>query len=310
MGDPFLLLWAWRWPEPGKQAQPFRGGTEMIVTPERLFANGPVRALAQPAEMQIDSRGLKCLLEVGGGALRPAGASISAFRQAHDLFRPSFAFRQGREVNFSRRQRGGFPVQWKDTSIPKEHGLRIVFAVDERWAGRKEQGQPFVLKGAEFGQPRKAPVQRARELSRATAPAAIVSRVISFEEGRNRAQVRPLMGGVEPADPTGRRIHGQRLADVLFHADVAHADAAVHVFENEPGFAGLLVGVRAEAPWPEARIAPQDTVIDFGFVRDAAAVSEGNVPLPGLVFDEQPLLAPIRQPTDDRFVWERAHHLR
>src|SRR5437660_8817817 len=93
-----------------KQAQSFRGGPQLIVAPKSFFADGPIRPLTQPAEMQVDSCSIECPLKARGRALRPAGAQILAFTLSHDFPGPMFAFRQCRQIDFARRDGRRFPV--------------------------------------------------------------------------------------------------------------------------------------------------------------------------------------------------------
>src|SRR5437660_11140955 len=66
-----------------KQAKAFRSGAQMIVAPKRLFADSPVRPLAQPAEVQINSRGIQGARKTGGCPVRPAAAQILAHALPH-----------------------------------------------------------------------------------------------------------------------------------------------------------------------------------------------------------------------------------
>src|SRR2546425_11386449 len=84
-----------------KQAKAFRGCPKMVVAPEGLFADSPIRPLAQPAEVQINSRGIQCARKAGGRAVRPAAAQILAHALPHDFHWPMFALCQRRQIDFA-----------------------------------------------------------------------------------------------------------------------------------------------------------------------------------------------------------------
>src|SRR6266853_4913538 len=85
--------------------------------------------------------------------------------------------------------------------------------------------------------------------------------------------------------PAGSLKH--RRNEALFaQAEVGHPDAAIQVFHHEPRLTRLAVAVRAQTPRPEIRKRQQSAEINLGLIRNVAAMSVGNMALPGLIFDE------------------------
>src|SRR5947207_2011920 len=86
-----------------KQPQPLGRRKQVVVTPKCLFAHGPLGPLAQPAEVQINSRRVEPALEILRRAFRPTGAGVLALAVARDLAAPMLSLRERRQINFARR---------------------------------------------------------------------------------------------------------------------------------------------------------------------------------------------------------------
>src|SRR5437899_2414961 len=112
-----------------KQSQSFRGGPQLIVAPKSFFANGPIRPLTQPAEMQVDSGSIECPSKIRGRALRPAGGQILAFTLSHDVLGPMFALRERGQIDFARGDGRRFPVQHEQLFLSNQHSLGVEFAM-------------------------------------------------------------------------------------------------------------------------------------------------------------------------------------
>src|SRR6266480_5199077 len=97
------------------QTQSFCRCMQVFVTREIFFTDGPIGPLAEPTEMQVDSSGVESLPEAGRSTVRPARTYVSALASTHDVSRPVFSFRQGRQIDFPRSDCGRFPVHDEHT---------------------------------------------------------------------------------------------------------------------------------------------------------------------------------------------------
>src|SRR5258708_7171065 len=105
----------------------------MLVAPESLFACGPVGALAQPAEMQVNARGVEARLELARRSLRPTAFSILLLAVSSHLSAPMFALRQRGEIDLSGGNGSGFPIHHEQVAPAHEHGFGIELTVDYGW---------------------------------------------------------------------------------------------------------------------------------------------------------------------------------
>src|SRR5438445_8241872 len=103
----------------------------MIVTPERLFPRGPIRPLAQPAEVEVDSGRVEPASELDRRAPRPAGALVLLFTFAGDVPAPMFAFRERRQIHLAGTNGGGLPIHHEQLAAPHQHGFGVELTVDD-----------------------------------------------------------------------------------------------------------------------------------------------------------------------------------
>src|ERR1043165_10102699 len=102
----------------------------MIESPESFFARRPVRPLAQPAEMKVNSCCIKDAFEAGRRAVGPPRPDIRSKASANNAFRPMNPFSERGKINFTGRNRGRLPIQHEQFLPPQQQVLGIALAVN------------------------------------------------------------------------------------------------------------------------------------------------------------------------------------
>src|SRR5260370_33648786 len=110
------------------QTQSFRGTTQFLEAPAVFLAGCPIRPLAQPAEMEINSCRFQCGLKTAGRALGPARAFVLGHTLPHEPGPPR-PVGQSRQVNLAGGDRRRFPISWINLATAHDDVVLVVFAV-------------------------------------------------------------------------------------------------------------------------------------------------------------------------------------
>ena len=105
--------------------------------------------------------------------------------------------------------------------------------------GRCQQGsEPRVAPLAEPGQPGEAPMQRAGKLRHPARPAAVILRVVAYQERKRRVLDARFTDGMKLSNPAGGFNQSTRLLGGLVGTEIEHARGTIGKFEDQPGVAG------------------------------------------------------------------------
>src|SRR2546430_702648 len=175
---------------------------------------------------------------------------------------------------------------------------------------RQQRLEPFIAGLAEFVQPGKASAKRMREFEGPAPPAAIVLRIVTFEERKLRLMDARLVCRVKFSDPAGRFGHGALLSGGAFVNQIADAYGAGNVLEDEPGPAAIRIRRRAQALGTEIRQRLQQAAINLRFISDAAAMPERIVTVTSLVLDKHTAFVVVRPLAGHDLIRKCTHHPR
>src|SRR5437870_4748492 len=110
------------------QAEVFPRATKVLVAPQCLFPEGFLRAISQPAELQVNPRRVERSFEPARPSVGPAGALIVVFTPANHTRWPSLSIRQRGQINLASGDGRRFPVQYEKFFVPHQNGLGKEFA--------------------------------------------------------------------------------------------------------------------------------------------------------------------------------------
>src|SRR5439155_15220114 len=185
--------------------------------------------------------------------------------------------------------------------------LGVELAMNDTRSRRQQRLEPLIAGLTEFVQPGKASAKRMREFEGPAPPAAIVLRVVAFEERKLRLMDARLVCRVKFSDPAGRFGHGALLSSGAFVNQIADAHGAGNVLKDEPGLAAIRIRGRAQALGTEMRQRLQQEAINLRFISDAAAMPERIVTLTSLVLNKHTSFAVVRQLAGHNLIGKCAH---
>src|SRR6266568_3320925 len=226
--------------------------------------------------MQVDSCSVEGPPKARRRTFTPARAHVSALTFLHDASRPVFSFGQRSQVDFARGNSSRLPVHYEHPLVLNQDGLGVELTVNNGLWLDQQRRKPLIGP-AQYGQPGKTPVQRAREFKSPLRPTAIIFGAVVSQE-RQRWVVDALsVLGVKLSDPASRLAQRAGLARRALPDNVARSDASMHALEEQ---------------------------------RNVAAVPETIVALPCLIFHKYASCVTIRQSAGDNHVRKGAHEWR
>src|SRR6266478_5446998 len=132
---------------PSGQTQSFCGATQFLEAPAGALARAPIRPLAQPTEMEINSCHFEGGLKTAWRALGPACAFVLGHTLPHEPGPPR-PVSQSRQVNLARGDRCRFPIGWINPTTAHDNVVLVVFAVNNHLRRGLQEVEQFACPAA------------------------------------------------------------------------------------------------------------------------------------------------------------------